>query len=204
MTDSYPSQLWKPRSVDDTQAMYSGWAATYEADVTTAGYATPARLAQDLVAAGAQGPILDFGCGTGLSGVAMRAAGLTDIDGCDINPDMIARIEARPEVRAAYRDVSIEEPNGFKVDPGAYTTIAAVGVVSLGAAPPETLETLVDHLSPGGLLAFSYNDATRVSDPYLQVLNRVLDGRCEQVSRSYGPHLPEKGMGSDIYVLRRL
>ena len=34
--------------------------------------------------------ILDFGCGTGLSGLALRAAGVQVIDGCDLSEGMLA------------------------------------------------------------------------------------------------------------------
>ncbi|MEM7192230.1 MAG: methyltransferase domain-containing protein, partial [Pseudomonadota bacterium] len=209
MTDGYPTNLWTAtRTVKDTQALYTDWAASYDADVIGAGYATPARIAKilsDLLGAeGMSNPLLDFGCGTGLSGVALRAAGFKTVDGCEINPDMIAQLKARPEVRAAYREIWQADPESFAPGPGAYDVIACVGVISAGAAPAETLDFVLDQLHVGGIIAFSYNDATREDPAYLAALNRALDGRAEQVVKNYGPHLPSKNMGSDIYVLRRL
>jgi len=209
MTDSeptriFPKQLWTARSVDDTQALYSDWAKTYDEDVQSSGYATPGRVAEALVAHAPAGPVLDFGCGTGLSGVALRAAGVEVIDGCDINPAMQAELSRDPAVRSAYRDLWIEEPGQLRTDPGAYSAIACTGVISHGAAPPETLDMLLDHLDAGSVIAFSFNDATRIDPDYIRALNRALDGRAERLVQAYGPHLPAKGMGSDVYVLRRL
>jgi hypothetical protein len=89
MTDkTFDPKLWTERSPDETRALYTDWAATYDADVTGAGYATPKRLAEALAAhvPDPTAPLLDFGCGTGLSGRALHAAGFTTLDGTDITP----------------------------------------------------------------------------------------------------------------------
>ena len=51
--------------------------------------------------------------------------------------------------------------------PGSYQIIMATGVISLGAAPPDMLATLLDKLPTGGLLAFSYNDPMGGGDDHL-------------------------------------
>jgi hypothetical protein len=49
MTDkTFDPKLWTDRSPEETRALYSDWAATYDADVTQAGYVTPTRLAEAL------------------------------------------------------------------------------------------------------------------------------------------------------------
>lgn len=192
------TQLWKPRSVAETRALYSGWAKDYDADVTGAGYRTPARLAAALAEASADltAPILDFGCGTGLSGKALAAAGFTTIDGTDITPEMVAGARTL----GLYRRLTISEP-GAAPAPG-YAAITATGVVSLGAAPPETLDTLLGALAPGGLLALSYNDATLADARYMEALT-ASRAVADLLSEAYGPHLTAKDMGSTVYVLRK-
>lgn len=192
------TQLWKPRSVEETRALYSGWAKAYDADVTGAGYQTPARLAAALAAASDDltAPILDFGCGTGLSGKALAAAGFTTIDGTDITPEMVEKARAL----GLYRELTVSEPG--TAPPSGYAAITATGVVSLGAAPPETLDTLLGALAPGGLLAFSYNDATLADPRYMQALEAASTS-ADLVSEAYGPHLAAKDMGSTVYVLRK-
>ncbi|MBF9058747.1 methyltransferase domain-containing protein [Rhodobacterales bacterium HKCCSP123] len=192
------TQLWKPRSVEETRALYSGWAKAYDADVTGAGYRTPARLARALAAASEDlaAPILDFGCGTGLSGKALAAEGFTTIDGTDITPEMLAIARSL----GLYRTLSLSEP-GDAPAPG-YAAIAAIGVVSLGAAPPETLDRLLGALAAGGHLALSYNDATLADARYMAAL-AAASTRADLLSEAYGPHLTAKDMGSTVYVFRK-
>jgi hypothetical protein len=99
-----------------------------------------------------------------------------------------------------YRKLWPSEP-GDAPTPG-YATIAAIGVVSLGAAPAGTLATLLDALAPGGHLGFSYNDATLADPAYMEALEAA-QARAELLHDAYGPHLPAKDMGSRVYVLRK-
>lgn len=197
--DSLDPKLWKPRTVADTVTLYRDWAATYDADVLGSGYVTPTRAASALAPYLSDGDaILDFGCGTGLSGKALRDAGLGPVDGTDITPEMLELARAKE----LYRRLWLSEPGHLDVAPGTYAAILAAGVVSLGAAPPDTLDLLLDALAPGGLLAFSYNDPTLADRSYTEKLDRLLaGGGARLLFREHGPHLPEKGMGSDVILL---
>lgn len=196
----FSPNLWTPRSVAETRAIYADWADSYEADVIGAGYQTPGRIAEALAdVADTTLPVLDFGCGTGLSGLALKHAGFEMLHGTDISPEMLAEAEAK----GIYGKIWLSEPGDIGISPGTYGTIAAMGVVSLGAAPPETLAELLDLLSPGGLLALSYNDATLASTDYLEAMDHAISGPASLVSESYGPHLTGKNMGSKVYVLRK-
>jgi predicted TPR repeat methyltransferase len=198
MSKTLNTPLWTRRSPEETRALYRDWAATYDADIKGAGYATPARLAAALDAAVADKatPVLDFGCGTGLSGLALSARGFTVIDGTDITPEMLDKAAAT----GAYRRTWLSEPAA--APGGSYGAIVAAGVVSLGAAPPETLALLLDAVAPGGLVAFSYNDATLAEADYMVALDAA-KARSETIHHSYGDHLPGKDMKSAIYILRR-
>ncbi len=203
MTDDKTQGLWTRHSVEETQKIYADWAATYDADVAAWGYATPARLALALRQSGAnvEKPVLDFGCGTGLSGMALKAVGFDVIDGTDISPEMLAATEARE----VYRQVWIGTPGSMgHVKRADYAIIAAAGVVSLGAAPPETLDMLVDALGAGGLLAFSFNEATMADRAYTERLDiACLAPDIELVFEEDGPHLPGKNMRSTVYILKK-
>ncbi len=195
--------LWTPHTVEETQDIYRRWAKEYDSDVLSWGYATPTRVARALRAAGAEvsQPILDFGCGTGLSGQALAAEGFSLIDGTDISPEMLVKAKERN----LYRSIWLGLPGKCdEVLPGDYAGIVATGVVSMGAAPPETLALLVSLLAPGNLLAFSYNDATLADSGYMN----ALDSACNSdgmalVFEEHGPHLPEKKVESTVYVLQR-
>ena len=66
------------------------------------GYATPPRVAMALRLAGAnvEKGVLDYGCGTGLSGMALAAVGFQVIDGTDISPEMLSQAEGRGSIPA--------------------------------------------------------------------------------------------------------
>ncbi|NND20038.1 MAG: methyltransferase domain-containing protein [Silicimonas sp.] len=203
MTNEPETDLWTRHTVDETRDIYANWAESYDQDVTEWGYATPGRIAMALRRSGANPdkPVLDFGCGTGLSGLALKATGFAQIDGTDISPEMIAKAKAR----GIYQHLWLSDPGDMgHVRRGQYPIIVATGVISLGAAPPETLDMLVDVVPSGGLLAFSFNDATLTARAYTDRLDAaVLAPDIEMAFEEQGPHLPAKNMTSAVYVLRR-
>ena len=203
MTDDPKDQLWTPHTVEETQKIYADWAGSYDKDVAEWGYATPGRVALALrqCEANLNKAVLDYGCGTGLCGIALKAAGFDIVDGTDISSEMLAKAEAR----GVYRQVWKGAPGTLgHIKAGDYPIIAACGVVSLGAAPPETLDLLLGAMSPGGLLAFSFNEATLADRSYTDRLDiAVLDPTLELILEEDGPHLPAKDMSSTVYVLRR-
>lgn len=203
MSDDPENQLWTRHTVEETQKIYADWADSYDRDVAEWGYATPARIAMALRRSGANVDkgVLDYGCGTGLCGVALRSVGFDVIDGTDISPEMLEKARAR----GVYRALWLGEPGSLgHVGAGDYSAIAACGVVSLGAAPPETLDMLVAAMAPGNLLAFSFNEATMADRAYTDRLDiAALAPDIEVVFEEEGPHLPAKNMTSTVYVLKR-
>lgn len=194
--------LWVQRPVADTVAVYQDWAATYDAEVTGRGYHTPDRIAQALTRfVSLETPILDYGCGTGLSGLALAKAGFTTLDGTDVTVEMLDRARKL----SLYRRLWHAEPGIFDFETGAYPVIAAVGVISLGAAPADVLPQLVAKLAPGGILTLSFNDPTLADDSYERALTaEVQGGRVSIEFREHGRHLDDVKMGSDVMVLRRI
>lgn len=199
MTEEKP--IWSRKTPEETQKMYAEWADSYEADVAAWGYATPARIAAALAdRMPGDVPVLDFGCGTGLSGKALAEAGFTVIDGTDVSPEMIARVDSE----GIYRKTWLGTVGDLDVDPGEYAAIAATGVISLGAAQPDTLRLVLSKLDRGGLLVMSYNDATLLERDFMEALIGVqLDKTARLIWAEYGDHLPAKEIKSTVYVLEK-
>lgn len=191
------------KSAAETRALYDDWSATYDQEVGAKGYATPARVAKALAVLlpDRAAPILDFGCGTGMSGAALQAQGFSVIDGCDLSAEMLAQAREKH----TYRKLWQADANApLAARPGDYAAITAVGVVSVGAAPPETLDQLVGALAPGALLAFSFNDHTFDDPRFLARVTHYLDtGTCTQLLREDGEHLPGIGLRPTVFVLQR-
>ena len=146
--------------------------------------------------------MLDIGCGTGLSGAALAAAGFTAVDGADVNAEMLSRAREAGVYRATHV-TDLSDP--FPFPPGTYGAMAAIGVIGVGAAPASLLGEALDALTPGGHLVFSYNDHALAVPDFREALESALaTGRAEEVFREHGPHFEALGSGSSVYVLRRL
>jgi len=119
----------------------------------------------------------------------------------DISAPMLEKAKAR----ALYANLWKGRPGEITgVTAGQYSVIAAAGVVSLGAAPPETLSLILGCLAPGGFIGLSFNDPTVAHGSYDAVLDaEVSSGRVELLFRENGLHLREPPMGSDVLILRR-
>ncbi|WP_204114201.1 class I SAM-dependent DNA methyltransferase [Shimia biformata] len=183
---------------------YDDWAATYEAEVAENGYVTPARCARALAAhvADKTTPILDFGCGTGLSGHALRAQGFTVIDGVDLSAAMLEQARSK----GIYRTLTQVTPDTpMAAPPGSYPIIAAIGVIGPGAAPLEVFDTLFDHLPKGGHMVLSFNDHALQDPAYEGQIDRgIADRQMHVTFREHGPHLPARNINSTVYILEKL
>ncbi|MCT4553573.1 MAG: methyltransferase domain-containing protein [Pelagimonas sp.] len=195
--------LWTTRPVEETRRLYTDWAASYDAELTAHGYQSPRRIAQALapLLPMRAAPVLDFGCGTGMSGLALRAEGIAPLHGTDITPAMLEQAKAK----GIYDALFPGSPGAVQATPGQYRAIVAAGVISLGAAPPDTMDILINALGAGDLLAMSFNDPTLAAGSYeAQLQTHLQAGRAEVIFREHGPHLEAENMGSDVLVVRRL
>ncbi|QBY00451.1 methyltransferase domain-containing protein [Rhodophyticola sp. CCM32] len=198
MSDGYLKDVYDLDGPGAVRSYYDKWARTYDAEVGENGYATPARCAAALKATGLPltAPILDMGCGTGLSGVALAAQGFATLDGCDLSPEMLEQARAV----GVYRDLFPADA----VPPHPYAAIAAVGVIGPGAAPPDLFDTCLALLDPGGRLVFSFNDHALDIPDYPAKLQTARDsGAVRLLFEEHGDHLPGIGIKSTVYVLEK-
>ncbi|MCM2562114.1 methyltransferase domain-containing protein [Lutimaribacter sp. EGI FJ00015] len=204
MTDTFLNQAYSLSEGGDSRKLYAEWAESYEADLATNGYATPLRLARALArfAPDPAHPLLDYGCGTGLSGVAFEKAGFSTVDGIDVSPEMLDIAKAKE----TYRSTILADPDAPPpVTAEHYPMIAAVGVIGAGAAPLPLFDELMHLLPKGGLFAFSFNDHTLEHPEFEGKVNEWVDPAAARLLfREHGPHLPGKDLGAIVYVLERL
>lgn len=203
MTDGFLNKVYNARDAASTRTLYDDWASTYEVEVGANGYVTPGRCAEALAQfmTDTSQPILDFGCGTGLSGLALKLAGFDVLDGQDLSADMLAKAKDK----GIYRSLKLVEADGSApCTPGTYAAIAAIGVIGAGAAPIALFDTLMESLDKGGYLLMSFNDHA-LEDPENEArLNDWID-RGDAILRfkEYGDHLPGIGLKSNVYVLEK-
>lgn len=185
---------------DGVRDYYDKWAETYEAEVAQNAYATPGRCASALVATGValETPILDFACGTGLSGEALRDAGFIVIDGMDLSDGMLEKARAKGLYRTLMKVASDAPP---PVALGDYAIITAIGAIGPGAAPAEVIAPLIDALTSGGYFVISLNDVALEHLEFPAALKAQT--HTTLVSKERGPHLPGIDVQSTVYVLRK-
>jgi Predicted methyltransferase (contains TPR repeat) len=202
MTDRFLDKVYAVSGAEATRDLYDAWSASYDAEVSENGYATPSRCADALAQAieDRSKPILDFGCGTGLSGLALRLSGFTTIDGIDLSAEMLSQAEAK----GVYRSLRQVDADAPLTDTKDYAAITAIGVIGAGAAPLSVLDTLFNALGQSGLLCFSFNDHT-LEDPAFEarVTDLVASGKARLLQREYGPHLPKLDLNSAVYVIQK-
>ncbi len=203
MADSFLDLVYRHGDPAEIRALYDAWAASYDAEIAANGYVTPERMANALFdhLPDTETPVLDFGCGTGLSGLALKLKGLTVIDGMDPSPEMLDMARRK----GVYRNltlIGIDDPAPVPAD--RYPVITAVGAIGTGAAPPATIDTLLRALPPGGLLGFSLNDHALADPVYKAALTSWLEaGKARVAFEEYGPHLPRRNLNSTVYIIEK-
>ncbi len=188
-----------------TREHYRAWAASYDAEVLANGYVTPQRCAEALRAlvADRDAPILDIGCGTGLSGEALRSAGFRTIDGTDFSAEMLDVARGKDGLYRSLTLGNVEEP--LPGAAGDYAHMAAIGVFSPGHAPAGLIDAVLARLPAGGCFVFSLNDHALADASYNTAIDAVVGARLGEVAfREYGPHLPARNLQCDVVVMRRL
>lgn len=188
---------------EETLAHYQRWAATYDQEVgVDNGYAQPARCAAALdEATDRPGSVLDVGCGTGLSGIALRDVGFTDLDGCDFSPPMLERAAET----GVYRRLFEADLNaGLGIQDGTYDHAVAVGVFSFAHIRPDALRSVIRAVRPGGTVVVGLNDHFWDVGTFPAELDAIeADGLASVVSREHGEHLPGADIMGWVVVLVR-
>ena len=183
---------------------YDCWAISYDAELTENGYAAPTRVAGALagLSTDLRAPVLDYGCGTGLSGEALLAAGFSVLDGADPSGEMLRAAEAKDIYRSlVHLDL---DATGPPFSSGRYAVVTAIGLIGPGAAPVELFDQLLDLVTPGGLFGVSFNDHALTDPAYpAKVSQHSATRTATVVFEEHGPHLPGLGVESTVYVLRR-
>jgi predicted TPR repeat methyltransferase len=203
MTDGFLSKAYSTREADGVRRLYDDWAATYEAEISENGYATPGHCAVALAqyVTDKAAPVLDFGCGTGLSGLALKLAGFETIDGVDVSADMLDRAREKNIYRTL---TAIDADDDLPAAPGQYNAIAAIGVIGASAAPASSIDDIMHALGPGGFFVLSLNDHALADRIYEAKLCEWIDcGAAHLLFREHGPHLPGINMNANVYVIEK-
>ncbi|MEL6504573.1 MAG: class I SAM-dependent methyltransferase [Pseudomonadota bacterium] len=170
---------------------YRHWAATYDKEVgEEKAYAQPARATEMLAryVLDKEAAILDAGCGSGLSGIALRKAGYRNLTGCDFSPEMLAVAREKQVYKTLFQaDLNA----GFSDTATIYDAITCVGVFSFGHVDPDACDHLLGVLATGGWLIIALNDPFWQKGSLERKLQELQAADAITLhAKEYGEHLP--------------
>lgn len=157
MSDDPLARVYAAKTPEELATAYADWAATYDRDAIRDGYHLPFSIAAWVArhVKPGDGPLLDAGCGSGLSGPVMRALGFGPIEGLDLSADMLRLAAARGDY-ARLTQAELGKPLPF--EDARFAAFLSTGVFTAGHAPPESLDELTRIVRPGGHAIFTVRD----------------------------------------------
>lgn len=133
------------------RTLFDQYADRFDTDlIGTLKYQAPALAAALLARSGLAGggaDILDLGCGTGLSGAALKPFART-LDGVDLSPGMVAKARAR----GIYDALALGEAEAFLAETAkSWDVVAAVDMMNYIGDLVPVFRAAAARLRPGGL-----------------------------------------------------
>ncbi|MEM7031347.1 MAG: class I SAM-dependent methyltransferase [Chloroflexota bacterium] len=187
MTASQNEHSWLTNNSTSSQEIgqyYDDWADNYNATLAEWDYESP-RVAAELIKehTGGNGPVLDAGCGTGLTGKALRAAGITSITGIDISEKSLT-VAAQDAIYERLLPVNMQEaPLPFADNE--FAAVQCIGVLTYVPDTDMIMREFSRVVQPGGVVVFTQRDDLFAERNYPDVLKSLEDdGTWQQISIS--------------------
>ena len=145
---------------------YARWAADYDRQTAEMGYCLPWVIAAWIArhVPKGDGPLLDAGCGTGLSGLALQALGYDQLEGLDLSEEMLAIAGSRniyATLKPAALGKELPWPDSY------FAGFFSTGVFTEGHAPASALDELVRITKPGGLAILTVRESVLEANGFL-------------------------------------
>jgi predicted TPR repeat methyltransferase len=161
-------EVYAASSAGELAAAYAKWSSDYDRETIELGYCLPfvitGWVARYVPMGG--GPLLDAGCGTGLSGPYLRALGYDAIEGLDFSEEMLGLARQRNAYRVLKRATLGET---LPWADNHCVAFLSTGVFTEGHAPASGLEELVRITRPGGHAIFTVRDSVIEEGGFLDV-----------------------------------
>ena len=202
MSYNFLDKIYKSNSYSTSKDLYQEWAPSYDDELTENKYVTPLRCAQILsnYIKNKNIKILDIGCGTGLSGFALKKNGFKSIDGLDLSEEML-KIAKQKKIYQSLFNFDLNNPTDFNHK---YDAIIAAGVISPTHANPDTIRNSYSMLKKKGLMIFSINDHALNDSLFFSSINKIIqNSNFILLDQIYGDHIKELNLKSSIFVLQK-
>jgi predicted TPR repeat methyltransferase len=147
--------------VEYLRAVFDGYADRFEMHLVSLGYRVPGLIRDALtrhptILAGERlGPVLDLGCGTGLTAVAISDLPIGPIVGVDVSTSMLAHA-AKKQLYAELREADLMQV--LTEDAARWRLILAGDVLCYFGALEDILAAAHARLEPGGWFIFTLEE----------------------------------------------
>ena len=142
---------------DTLEKLYDEWAKDYDQHIWASGnpyIAISAGMAGRYIP-NFDASILDAGCGTGNMAQILYQMGYTCLEGLDPSEGMLEGAK-RKGIYKALHNIALGEQVDLPDE--SYDVVVAAGVLTIGHAPPESLDGIIKLVKPGGAIIFSMSE----------------------------------------------
>lgn len=203
--ENFFESAYSLKTVEETKEMYDRWAKVYNQDLVDGEYQQPKRCA-DALQARVKSPnikILDVGCGTGLSGLALKEAGYKYIDGCDLSQGMLDKANGL-EIYSRLFACNLNEPP-IDAKSAHYDAVTAVGVFSFGHIMPDAVDELLRVAKPKATIIIGLNDHYYNEGSLTAKLDELAStGKIKIIKKEHGDHIPKNNLKGWVITIEKL
>lgn len=146
--------IYSSKDNNELEERYDVWAKDYNNDLADGfGWSGPQAAAEVFARhVPKEGSVLDAGAGTGLVGESLWQLGYRDMVAMDLSDGMLGQARSKNVYKELHRMV-MGETLDFAT--GSFDAVISVGVLTVGHAPPRSLDELVRVTRTGGHIVFS-------------------------------------------------
>ena len=160
---------------DSSRDIYDDWSQHYDDHLLAEfGYISPGVAAVELARHLPQRDleIIDFGCGTGLVGAALREQGFVNVDGADISTGMLEQARSKQ----VYRNLLCADLTArIPLDDDAYAAGLCVGSLGAGHVGAQHLPEMLRPIRYGGQFVLTMNGSYYQSGGFEQAFRQMQD-----------------------------
>ncbi len=202
-TEDLFRKVYAAKDSAEQASAYAEWAGSYDEAMAESGYVSPPILAAQLAGycPAGQSTILDVGCGTGLGGIALCAAGFKILDGTDISEAMMAEASKKD----IYRDLfAADLLAGIPASSNTYDGAFSTGTFTLGHVGPQAISEVIRVLKPGGVFCLTVSDQAWIEQGYEKSLPDLAKGCFDIAADEIHDHVVSHAMQAHFLALQKL
>ncbi|GEO80751.1 methyltransferase type 11 [Pararhodospirillum oryzae] len=184
------------------EAYYDRWSATYEDDLLSKGYDAPVRAAEILDQHGVDRarPVLDAGCGTGLTGLHLKKRGFSAVIGADYSTASLDKAREK----GCYADLKRLDMNQTLGFPDNHFAAAqCIGALTYVKNMAGLMREFQRVVCPGGIVSFTHR-LDLYTESFKTLLKKIEDeGLWTSIHRSEPqPYIPgHQDFGDDKAII---